>query len=125
MNVNQDVMHPGSPSFLKRLGNMLLILAQLLSGFALSAIMFSRETYRDISRNIFAQPDPIMGSPLLDVLIRKELAFVVLLILLGVLAKEFYIKSFSRRVVINMSGFVGLMLLSFVVVWLLYTPATA
>lgn len=83
------------------LGNFLLLSMSLLTGMILAFIAATaRKGMAGLSHGMY--PDgPIMGSWLLDAFLHSWVAVLFGLILIAAIAKEFFIKPFRQRVIIN------------------------
>ena len=107
---------------LLRIGNYLLLLAHIVSGFALVSIILSRNTFEAISSQVFPQSDLLMDSMFLNLFIRKEVAIIVALLIVATIVKEFFIPNFRNKFVLNIVIFGLATIFNVSVVYLLYSP---
>ena len=106
----------------KRFGNGFLFTFVLACAFGLIALILSRGHFEEISQMMY--PDaPLMNSGVLSALLGKTLLVFVILVLLAILAKRFYLHSFQQRVRANLLGLFLLLPFVWFIIWKLYLPA--
>lgn len=109
---------------MKHLGSYLaLALALLFSTHVFIITTTSRETFVELSSSAFGPNSPLMNSWFLDIFLRPATGYAVAVIAIAVLIKEFFLKPFRRRLILNLLALVGFAGLSLAFVWSLYAPA--
>jgi hypothetical protein len=89
--------------------NYLLLIINIILILGAVAIIFSRNTFIDISEEIYKQGSPIMGSVVLDLVLRKEVAFILIGYMIILLFKECIIKVFRSKLYINLCSLIFLL----------------
>ena len=89
--------------------NYLLLIINIILILGAVAIIFSRNTFIDISEEIYQQGSPIMGSVVLDLVLRKEVAFILIGYMIILLFKECIIKVFRSKLYINLCSLIFLL----------------
>lgn len=86
------------------------------------ALKFSRNTYQEISNEIFSPDKALMDSGMLDFLLRKEFAIIVVLFLGLIVLKEIRISSIRKRLKINLAALIGLLAYAAMLLYMIYSP---
>lgn len=102
--------------------NSVLILFQVITGSVLIITIF-KNNFAEISAQIYPEGTPLMGSHLAAILMQKWVAIVIGLILLGILAKEYFIRPLRKRTLINLVLFIVMEGLAGVYVMLMFPAA--
>lgn len=89
--------------------NYLLLIINIILILGAVAIIFSRNTFIDISEEIYQQGSPIMGTVVLDLVLRKEVAFILIGYMIILLFKECIIKVFRSKLYINLCSLIFLL----------------
>jgi hypothetical protein len=105
--------------------NILLIIVNFLVASVIIALKFSRNTYQEISNEIFSSDRALMDSGMLDFLLRKEIAIIVVLFLGLVVLKEIRVSSIRKRLNINLAVFVGFVAYATMLLYMIYYPVIA
>lgn len=86
----------------------------VLVGNLIGLIQFalSRESVMSLSNGMYDPGQPIMGSWVLDIFLHPSVAVLLGLFLVALIVKEFILKRFRKRVLINVGVLVVLMLLN-------------
>src|SRR5699024_4754186 len=111
-----------SPKRPRHIGNMILVLIQLISGLALTAISLTSEGYREISHDIYGYEAPLMSSTFIELISGKQGVLLTAALLLFSVWKERKINSLPKRAVINACLATAITALLFTFVCLLYAP---
>lgn len=104
------------------IGNTILMLIQLISGLALTAITLTSEGYREISHDIYGYEAPLMSSMFAELISGKQGALLTTALLLFSVWKERKISSLPKRAVINVCLVTAIATLLFTFIYLLYAP---
>ncbi|MFE8073518.1 hypothetical protein QQM79_20915 [Marinobacteraceae bacterium S3BR75-40.1] len=118
-------MEPASkkPSYMAKLGNRFLILLQVLFYLpSLAFALYGREMWSEFSTSIYGSDRPLMGSPLLDMMVGWPIGVLATAILVASLVKEFKIHEFRQRVYGNGLACLALVFISGGMIWLVGTP---
>lgn len=118
-------MEPASkrPSYMAKLGNRFLILLQVLFYLpSLAFALYGREMWSEFSMSIYGSDRPLMGSPLLEMMVGWPVGVLASTILSASLVKEFKIREFRRRVYGNGLACLALVFISGGMIWLVGTP---
>lgn len=107
---------------LKQISNFLLILLNLSISIFLCIQIQSREAFEEISKAVYPNVAPLMKSYFLEIFLRKEFAVIIILLIVGMITKEFFIKSFQKKVFMNLSLFFLFLFFIFSFVYFLYLP---
>ena len=102
--------------------NILLIIVNFIVAFMVIALKFSRNTYQEISNEIFSPDKALMDSGMLDFLLRKEFAIIVVLFLGLIVLKEIRISSIRKRLKINLAALIGLLAYAAMLLYMIYSP---
>jgi hypothetical protein len=102
--------------------NILLIIVNFMVAFVVIALKFSRNTYQEISNEIFSPDKALMDSGMLDFLLKKEIAFIVVLFLGLIVLKEIRISSIRKRLKINLAALIGLLAYAAMLLYMIYSP---
>lgn len=102
--------------------NILLIIVNFIVAFMVIALKFSRNTYQEISNEIFSPDKALMDSGMLDFLLRKEFAIIVVLFLGLIVLKEIRISSIQKRLKINLAALIGLLAYAAMLLYMIYSP---
>ena len=102
--------------------NILLIIVNFIVAFVVIALKFSRNTYQEISNEIFSPDKALMDSGMLDFLLRKEIAIIVVLFLGLIVLKEIRISSIRKRLKINLAALIGLLAYAAMLLYMIYSP---
>lgn len=119
--MNHNLSIP-SASKTVRVLNIVILAMSVLTAFGVIALNFSREFYSQISSQIFSPEKPLMNSVILDLLMRKGVSFVILILVILMIIKEKRIASVQRRLRINLLSFVGLAAYTVFILYLVYLP---
>lgn len=111
-----------APKRLISIANGLLLLMIFFLSCGLTALLFSRETFNEISASIYSGAEPLMNSTILDVLLHKEYVIAIFILFILILLKEFKVKSLLRRFQINLVVFLTASIYSSLLIYLLYRP---
>jgi ABC-type nickel/cobalt efflux system permease component RcnA len=90
--------------------------------FGVIVIKFARETYVEISNQLFSLEAPLMDSVMLDLLLRKSMAILVIIFLVALVYKEKKIKSVKHRFFINLAAFAVITCYASLLIYLIYSP---
>lgn len=94
--------------FLKAV-NIFLMFAIFWIAFIICTVILSRESFVELSKMFFSADIPLMGSPILEFLLHKELIVFPLGLFILMIAKEFKIKTISTRIYFNLILLAGVM----------------
>ena len=107
-----NVEKPKRPNILARLGNLLLLLVLAGNLFGLIQFAMSRDAVKSLSDGVFDPNQAIMDSWFLDMFLNTSMAVFLGVILISLIAKEFYLKNFRLRVLVNIGVLIVLMVLN-------------
>ncbi len=102
--------------------NVILLVFNFVLALGVIALKFSRETYVEISNQIYSPDKPLMDSTMLDFMLQKGMSIVIFIILAWIVGKEIRIKSIHRRLRLNLAVFVGLSAYATLLLYLIYVP---
>lgn len=106
--------------FLRIFNFFLMFLISFLS-FFVSIVLFSRESLVEMSEEFFDAPG-LMKSTVLDYILHEEYVVFLVLIVIGMVVKEFKVKNLMNRIYIN-SGLLSCVFVYFVLLfYLMYRP---
>lgn len=105
-----------------RVLNIVMLIFNFLMALGVISIKFARATYVEISNQIFSPEGPLMDSAILDLLLRKSMAILVIVILLVLVIKEKKIKPVKHRLYINMAAFGAIAGYASLLIYLIYLP---
>ena len=100
------------PNIFARLGNFLLLLVLAGNLIGLMQLAMHRESVLNLSNGMNEPNQVIMGSRFLDIFLHPATAILLGLILVALIVKEFILKRFRKRVLINIGILVVLMVLN-------------
>ena len=86
--------------FLRILNVFLMFLISFFS-FIVSIVLFSRESLVEMSEEFFDAPG-LMKSTVLDYILHEEFVVFLILIVIGMVVKEFKVKTLLNRIYINL-----------------------
>lgn len=119
--MNDELEATKSPKIIRVL-NIVMLIFNFLMAFGVIAIKFARATYVEISNQIFSPEGPLMDSAILDLLLRKSMAVLVIVILVVLVIKEKKIKLVKHRLYINMAAFAAIAGYASLLIYLIYLP---
>lgn len=95
---------PKKNDMLKKICNILLMLIVFWAAFLICILLLSRESFVELSKTFFSpQVPPLMGSPVLSFLLRKEFIVLPIIVVTGMIIKEFKIKPLRKRILWNLA----------------------
>lgn len=88
---------------LKVAGNFILMLSGIWIASVTCVLLLSRDSIVEMSINFFSpEVPPLLGSTVLNILLRKEFIVVPAIIIISTIVKEFKIEPLQRRVKLNL-----------------------
>ena len=89
-------------NMIKKIGNIFLMLSTSWIAFGICVLLFSKNSLTEFSIKYFS-PDTsqIMGSTLLNILLRKEFVIIPIMVVIGMIIKEFKIQKLQKRIYLN------------------------
>jgi hypothetical protein len=105
-----------------RVSNIIIFIFNFLIAFGLIAIKLARATYLEISNELFSPEAPLMDSIVLDLLLRKSVAILVIVFLFTLVIKEKKIKSVRHRLCANLIVFAFTAGYASLLIYLIYSP---
>lgn len=107
---------------LMRVLNIIMLIFNFLIAFGVIAIKFARETYVEISNQLFSPEAPLMDSTILDLLLRKSMAIIVIIFIVALVLKEKKMKSVKHRFYVNLAAFGAITGYASMLIYLIYSP---
>lgn len=107
---------------LKQICNLLLILINSSISIFLCIQIQSRNAFEEISKSVYPNEGPLMKSYFIEIFFRKEFAVIIALLIVGMITKEFFIKSLQKKLVINLCLLFFFVFFSCSFAYLLYLP---
>lgn len=103
---------------------LLLVLA-IIGGANFSKLTLSRKGLELLSETVYGETRPLMGSWTLEILLHPAVAYAVIVLLVFLVAKEFFIRTGGAKLAINTVAFLMVTFFSAVYVLALNFPAIA
>ncbi len=119
-----DELKVNKTSKVARIFNAIMLVVNFLMAFGVIALKFARETYVSISNQIFSPDGPLMDSVILDILLRKSAAVLVIVFLAALVIKEKKVEPVQTRLYINIAAFAAIAGYASLLIYLIYSPVT-
>lgn len=117
-----DLISSDKKNVVRKIINILLMLTNIWMAILVAAVLLSRESIMSLWQTFFPQQSLVMGSRILEILVREEFAILPILFLTALVIKEFKIKHLQKRIKANLIMLAGATFYFILLMFLLFIP---
>jgi preprotein translocase subunit SecG len=122
MRTVDDIISSDKKNVAKKITNFLLVLTNIWMAILVAAVLLSRESIMSLWQTFSPQQTLVMGSRILEILVREEFVILPVLFLTALFIKEFKIKQLQKRIKANLIMLAGAVFYFILLMFLLFMP---
>jgi preprotein translocase subunit SecG len=122
MRTVDDIISSDKKNVAKKITNFLLVLTNIWIAILVAAVLLSRESIMSLWQTFSPQQTLVMGSRILEILVREEFVILPVLFLTALVIKEFKIKQLQKRIKANLIMLAGAVFYFILLMFLLFMP---